>query len=333
MNKLFNARLLLAPIALSAFVATWGGWVGLANKTGFGEVNLLPGIVEPDTAGGGTWSTVNLSIALPLGVEAYAAYAMSVWFGVGYTIKAKRFAAVSAVFSLLLAAAGQVSYHVLEAKQVHHAPAWLVGFVSCLPVLVIGMAAALHHLTGERVSGETDSGTRAETSWSRLRDAATGAAVARLNRASETSQAAPDETPAASQAQRDTQRQTVSETPDMAETPSPRVADQASQPTVETRVSAGQHAGTATKPTRDQLVQQVHEMRQETPRPSYAAIGDRLGISKAEAGRLGQEAAKRFGETKPTITTVPFVLPPRDAATASTAPMNGTYSTLTKESS
>lgn len=325
-----SARLLLAPIALSAFVATWGGWVGLATKTGFGKVNLLPGIVEPDQHGGGTWTTINLSIALPLGVEAYAAYAMSVWFGAGYTSRAKRFAAVSAVFSLLLAGAGQVSYHVLEARQVEHAPAWLVGFVSCLPVLVIGMAAALHHLTGERVSDETATGTKAETrpetAWSRLRDAGTNRLVAHLNRPAETSRTVPGETPAETPVVVEAREPAVSGPSPARETRTAQPRTSPSRTATEPTVSAGQKTETSTRPSRDELVQQVHEMRQETPRPSYAAIGDRLNISKAEAGRLGQEAAKRFGETTPVLQTVPFVLPSRDAEPA----VNG-YSHTTSE--
>lgn len=315
----FTARLLLAPIGLSAFVATWGGWVGLAQKTGFGEVNLLPGFVKP-----GEWATVNLGIALPLGVEAYAAYAMSVWFGTGYTVRAKRFAAVSAVFSLLLAAAGQVSYHILQTGQIATAPDWLVGFVSCLPVLVIGMAAALHHLTGESVSDETPAETRPETSWGRLRDAATGAAVTRLNRAAETprddsaeTQDVPDETPPASQNVPSPSVPPFSETPATAETTLDSRPAVPSQQADETRVPAAQTANVATKPTRDDLVRLVHEMRSETPRVSYAAIAERLNISKAEAGRLGQEATKRFGETTPVLNTRPFPLPSRDAETVS----------------
>ena len=49
----------------------WSGWVGIAQKTGFGLVSPLPGI----------WSSLHLdtTITLPVGVEAYAAYALRAW--------------------------------------------------------------------------------------------------------------------------------------------------------------------------------------------------------------------------------------------------------------
>ncbi|HEX3962122.1 MAG TPA: hypothetical protein VHZ03_36760, partial [Trebonia sp.] len=47
--------------------------VGIAQKTGFGRVSPLPGI----------WPSLHLdtSITLPVGVEAYAAYALRAWLG------------------------------------------------------------------------------------------------------------------------------------------------------------------------------------------------------------------------------------------------------------
>lgn len=286
MTKRRGARLLLAPIALSAFVATWGGWVGLAEKTGFGEVNLLPGFVKR-----GEWATVNLGISLPLGVEAYAAYAMSIWFGTGYTRKAKRFAALSAVFSLLLAAAGQVSFHVLEAKQIEHAPDWLVGFVSCLPVLVIGMAAALHHLTRERVEETTE--TSQPGTWGRLWDAAGTLAETRLRQAAETHRDVSAETrpaPLPAPAEPVAETVTVPELPsgDVPETP-------VSEP--EGDVPAAQPVA---KLSRDEMLVKVHEWRTQTPPLVYSEIAKRLGVSRAEAGRLGKEAETRFGTTSET---------------------------------
>ena len=59
------------PLLLLAFPAAaevWSGWVGIAQKTGFGLVSPLLGI----------WPSLHLdtSITLPIGVEAYAAYAL-----------------------------------------------------------------------------------------------------------------------------------------------------------------------------------------------------------------------------------------------------------------
>lgn len=126
-------------IALGAFVAIWGGWVGLGQLTGFGPVNLLPGI-------GDGW-TLNTAITLPLGMEAYAAYAMRVWLDRSKSALARRFAMWSTFAALVLGMSGQVAYHLMQAAGMASAPWQITTFVSCLPVLVLGGAAALVHLS------------------------------------------------------------------------------------------------------------------------------------------------------------------------------------------
>jgi hypothetical protein len=126
-------------LALPAFVAIWGGWVGLGEMTGFGPVNLLPGI--------GSGLTINTAITLPIGVEAYAAYALRVWLsGIAPTPLARRFAMWSALGSLLLGMVGQVGFHLMTAAGLTEAPWPITTFVSCLPVVVLGCGAALAHL-------------------------------------------------------------------------------------------------------------------------------------------------------------------------------------------
>ena len=61
----------LCLIALPAPVAVWAGWVGLGQLAGFGLVHPLPRI-----ASGFQLNTV---ITLPVGVEAYGAFALSAW--------------------------------------------------------------------------------------------------------------------------------------------------------------------------------------------------------------------------------------------------------------
>src|SRR6185437_1472245 len=58
----------LLVLAAPAAAEVWSGWVGIARLTGFGMVAPLPGI----------WPSLHLdtSITLPVGVEAYAAYAL-----------------------------------------------------------------------------------------------------------------------------------------------------------------------------------------------------------------------------------------------------------------
>ena len=128
-------------ISLPAMVAIWGGWVGLGKLTGFGEVNLLPGIVAE-----GGWSTIDSAITLPVGMEAYAAFALRVWLSGQVPTQARTFARWSAFGSLAVGSLGQVAYHQLVAAGVTAAPWWITTIVACLPVGVLGMAAALYHL-------------------------------------------------------------------------------------------------------------------------------------------------------------------------------------------
>ena len=71
----------------------WSGWVGIAQKTGFGLVSPLPGI----------WPSLHLDMAitLPVGVEAYAAYALRAWLARDRSISARtrQFAKWSAICS------------------------------------------------------------------------------------------------------------------------------------------------------------------------------------------------------------------------------------------
>ncbi len=125
-------------LALPAFVAVWSGWVGLGKLTGFGKVNLLPGI-------GDGW-VLDTSITLPIGVEAYAAFALWVWLSGRGSDRARNFAKWSAIASLVIGAAGQIAYHLLTAEHVTKAPWPITMAVACLPVAVLGMGAALAHL-------------------------------------------------------------------------------------------------------------------------------------------------------------------------------------------
>jgi len=130
----------LLILALPAAVAVWSGWVGIGQMTGFGQVHPLPGI----------WGSLHLNTAvtLPVGVEAYAAYALRAWLSASnkVSVRTRRFARWSAIGSLLLGMAGQVAYHLLTQSRATHAPWGITTAVSCLPVLVLGMGAALAHL-------------------------------------------------------------------------------------------------------------------------------------------------------------------------------------------
>ena len=133
----------LLVLAVPAAAEVWSGWVGIAQKTGFGMVPLLPGI----------WSSLHLdtAVTLPVGVECYAAYALRAWLATDHAIsdRTRRFARRSAVFSFALGMAGQVAFHLMDQDQITRAPWAITTLVSCLPVLVLGMGTALAHMLRE----------------------------------------------------------------------------------------------------------------------------------------------------------------------------------------
>jgi len=118
----------------------WSGRVGIAQKTGFGLVSPLPGI----------WPSLHLdtAITLPVGVEAYAAYALRAWLARDQMIstRTRRFARWSAICCFALGMAGQVAHHLMTQAGIAPAPWAITTIVSCLPVLVLAMGTALAHL-------------------------------------------------------------------------------------------------------------------------------------------------------------------------------------------
>jgi hypothetical protein len=128
----------LLLIASPAAVSIWSGWVGLGGMCGFGIVHPLPGIASG--------FRLNTAITLPIGVEAYGAYALGASLSLETDHPARSFARKSAIGSLLLGMLGQVAYHVLSASHASRAPLPVVVLVSCMPVVTLGFGAALTHL-------------------------------------------------------------------------------------------------------------------------------------------------------------------------------------------
>ena len=140
-----RSRWPLLVIGAAAGTATWSGWVGLGQLTGFGVVHPLPGIWDA--------ATLNTAITLPVGVEAYAIYALAVATDTRHlTTQARRFGWISAFVALGLGMAGQVAFHLLAADHAQQAPGTIVAAVSCLPVLVLGAASLLWHLAAQHPS-------------------------------------------------------------------------------------------------------------------------------------------------------------------------------------
>lgn len=128
----------LMVIAAPAAVAIWSGWVGLGSMCGFGLVQPFPGIVS--------WH-LDTAITLPVGVEAYGAYALGVWISErGVPDRARSFARRSAIGALATGAAGQVIFHLLAAAGWTKAPWPVVTLVACLPIVVVGFGFALTHM-------------------------------------------------------------------------------------------------------------------------------------------------------------------------------------------
>jgi len=90
----------LLVLAAPAVAEVWSGWVGIAQKTRFGLVSPLPGILPS--------LHLDTSITLPVGVEAYAAYALRAWLAGENSIgdRTRRFAKWSAICSFALGMAG-----------------------------------------------------------------------------------------------------------------------------------------------------------------------------------------------------------------------------------
>ena len=106
--------------------------------------------VRPGLPAAGHLALVHLdtAITLPVGVEAYAAYALRAWLAREQAIsgRTRRFAKWSAIFSFALGMAGQVAYHLMAQAGMARAPWAITTVVSCLPVLVLGMGTALAHM-------------------------------------------------------------------------------------------------------------------------------------------------------------------------------------------
>jgi len=137
----------LLVIASPAAAAIWSGWVALGQLCGFGLISPLPGI-----AGGFRLDT---AITLPVGVEAYGAYALGAWLAPGTPERARAFARRSAIRSLALGMLGQVAYHLLAAAHASRAPWPVTVIVACLPVVTLGFGAALAHLLRDPDGDET----------------------------------------------------------------------------------------------------------------------------------------------------------------------------------
>jgi hypothetical protein len=91
---------------------------------------------------------LDTSITLPVGMEAYAAYALRAWLASENSIRerTRRFAKWSAICSFALGMVGQVAYHLLAQAGAARAPWPITTIMSCLLVLVLAMGTTLAHM-------------------------------------------------------------------------------------------------------------------------------------------------------------------------------------------
>ena len=154
----------LLVLAAPAAAAVWSGWVGIGQMTGFGEIRPLPGI----------WDSLHIdtAVTLPIGVEAYAAFALRAWLTSSPAVsdRTRRFARWSAIAALILGMAGQVAYHLLAQAGITRAPWEVTTLVSCLPVLVLGLGSALAHMLRSDVARMRGTGIKTDMPYSAALD-------------------------------------------------------------------------------------------------------------------------------------------------------------------
>jgi hypothetical protein len=116
-----------AVIAACAMLEVWASWLQIGSVSGFPHFGRM-------TTG---W-------VLPVSTEAYWSCALFAWLAGAPGSRSRNFAMWSAAGMFILSLGGQELAHLLAAA--HRAPsAWVVGFVSALPLVSLAMIALLVH--------------------------------------------------------------------------------------------------------------------------------------------------------------------------------------------
>jgi hypothetical protein len=114
-------------IAACALLEVWATWLGLGSVSGFPKLGRM-------TTG---W-------ILPVTTEAYWAYALYSWLAGAPGPRSRAFAMWTAGIVFALSLLGQESGHLVPAGQA--APAYVVAFVTALPLTALALIAILVHL-------------------------------------------------------------------------------------------------------------------------------------------------------------------------------------------
>jgi hypothetical protein len=122
-------------VGLTAAVASWAGWVGLAKLCGWTDSWTTLGL------------TVHLAWLLPFAVDVYALVGFRVWLRIKWASAAtKNYARKSTFVAIGLGVAGNASYHLMVSLGWGAAPWLVVVGVSSLPPLMLGAAAHMSAL-------------------------------------------------------------------------------------------------------------------------------------------------------------------------------------------
>ena len=266
--------IILILIAVPAAVEVWASWVGLGRLCGF---PVLP--IGREGIGTG-WT-------LAVGMEAYGGCAMLVWLSAAPGPRSRSFAQWSALAAFGLSLLGQVAYHLMSAAGMTRAPAIVIVFVSCLPVVVVGFGAGLIHLV-HADARTADAAAEAEAGAAAVREAALRAEADAERRAREEAESAGAAAEAGLRAQLDearTARETAAAQAQAALRAAVARAESGAQAAGRTGLDAAREAHEAReRGLADELA--AERRRRET------AEQDAAMRARAEAGRITAEAAR-----------------------------------------
>lgn len=116
-------------IAACVLLEVWASWLGIGAVSGFPRLGRM-------TTG---W-------ILPVATEAYWSYALWAWLAAPPGSRSRRFAMWTAAGMFALSLLGQESGHLLAASRDQAPPAYVVAFVTALPLISLALIAILVHL-------------------------------------------------------------------------------------------------------------------------------------------------------------------------------------------
>lgn len=140
-------------IAACVLLEVWASWLGIGAVSGFPKL------------GGMTTGWI-----LPVATEAYWSYALWAWLAAAPGSRSRRFAMWTAAGMFVLSLLGQESGHLLATSHQAAPPAYVVAFVTALPLISLALIAVLVHL---RQADREEAAALARAAEKAAREAAT----------------------------------------------------------------------------------------------------------------------------------------------------------------